>query len=113
MLQYCPNCKDKKIDNETQLDREHHIWTNIRDGYGSMFKYRLCPHCAYPLCGVFERITTETNEDEIEYHVSIIENYQNGHYASKNDVLSGFIKKYEKDLERINDILDACDYFVD
>lgn len=113
MLQYCPNCKDKKVDDERQLSGDHHIWTNIRDGFGSMFKYRMCPYCAYPLCGVFERITTKSDKGDVDYHISIIEDYQNGNYASKEDVLNSIKTRYEKDLNRIQDIIDACDYFIE
>jgi len=122
MLEYCPNCKTKKIDNVSNTSNKlsEFVFTNTRGGYGSIFRNKLCDHCRYPLCGVFYDVNEKTAEDEIDYKVNIIDSYQNGVYMSKEKMLDIVkeankvrIEKLQKELNRLIEVNDMCDYFKD
>jgi hypothetical protein len=107
MIFYCPHCKTLEIGKTTSYTNKDTIANNCRDGYGLGLHYVVCKNCSYPLSAiVFE---SREDEDIVWYFKTIIEDYQNGNFAKKDDMLNWIKKIYEY---RNQEIVDICDKFL-
>lgn len=106
-LFYCPNCKKIEIGNISYVEKDT-IAINPRDGYGRMFRYVICKECDYPLSAIVPAINTKDKE-EVEYYKSVITAYQNGEYATKEEMLNWIKKRHKQGY----DAFCACNKFLE
>jgi len=108
MLSYCPNCN--KLENgEISYTSEDTVYSNFRDGYGMIIQNVICKECNYPLAGMIRK--TMKDDDEIEYFKDLITRYQDGGYATKEEMLN-IVKMRNKGSRNEKEILSHCDFYL-
>lgn len=113
MIFYCPNCKKLEVGKISYTEKDF-IFTNMRDGYGLMLHNVICKECGYPLSAVVcTNKASEKDQDGVEYYRYVIEGYQDGSFATKEEMLS-FIKRIHEESNRYNkeQVIDACNKFL-
>jgi hypothetical protein len=112
---YCPHCKKIEVNEEKSYGEKDIIFNNSRDGYGLMLHYVICKECEYPLSAVVKDYKIKERElDGIWYWQTIITNYQDGTFASKNNMLKLIKQKYEtSDRWNKQQVINACNKFLE
>lgn len=105
-LFYCPNCNETEIGKITYNEKDI-IYNNCRGGYGLMLHYVICRNCGYPLAAYVNNNRNDTGE--IVYYKSVIKAYQNGEYATKEEML----KKLKKTHLKGYSVVAACNKFLE
>jgi hypothetical protein len=75
-----------------------------------MLHYVVCKECSYPLSAIVA--VGDCEKDEILYYKNIIDDYQNGVFAKKEDMLNWIKDKYERGRIKNQEIVDICDKFL-